>query len=134
MGSCRDTNMIACLCFVVVLLGLMKGETAAEYLVGNSLGCTLPPNTTFYSDWGASKTFHIQSDWKSYCMKQPRNNMTNRSDLIGGISDVIQEIVTIDSAGSRYFVCTVGENGKQGMKMTITVESSTSAPMLLLRP
>lgn len=59
MGSCRDTNMIACLSFVVVLLGLMKGETAAEYLVGNSLGWTLPPNTTFYSDWAASKTFQL---------------------------------------------------------------------------
>ena len=52
-------NMIACLSLMVVMVGLMKGATAAEYVVGDSSGWTLPPNTTFYSDWAASKTFQI---------------------------------------------------------------------------
>ncbi|KAB2618607.1 cucumber peeling cupredoxin-like [Pyrus ussuriensis x Pyrus communis] len=54
--------MIACLVVMAVaspsLLNL-KGATAAEYVVGDSLGWTVPPNTSFYSDWAASKTFQI---------------------------------------------------------------------------
>ena len=57
MASFRDTNtntnMIACLSLMVVMVGLMKGATAVEYVVGDSLGWTLPPNTSFYSDWAA---------------------------------------------------------------------------------
>lgn len=58
----RDMNMIACLS-LMVMVGLvpmlMKGATAADYVVGDSLGWTLPPNTSFYSDWAASKTFQL---------------------------------------------------------------------------
>ncbi|KAL6221275.1 hypothetical protein ACLB2K_009026 [Fragaria x ananassa] len=119
---------------------ISTGATAVEYVVGDSLGWTLPPNTSFYSDWAASKTFQL-GDRVSFKVtgnhtvyEATKGQYDNCSDLIGGISDEIQEIVTLDSAGSHYFVCIVGENCNQGMKMTITVESSTSAPMLLLRP
>ncbi|KAK9943927.1 hypothetical protein M0R45_009516 [Rubus argutus] len=137
MGSCRDMNMIACLS-LMVMVGLvpmlMKGATAADYAVGDSLGWTLPPNTSFYSDWAASKTFrlgdilvfnstgdHTVADGT----KEEYDNCSSSGIIFGSPVNV-----NLTTAGSHYYFCTVGDHCKQGQKFTITVGSSStiSAP------
>ncbi|PRQ46336.1 putative Blue (type 1) copper binding protein [Rosa chinensis] len=133
MASCR-ASMIACLSLMVVMVGLMKGATAAEYVVGDSLGWTLPPNTSFYSDWAASKTFQlgdvVSFNWTgNHTMAEAtKEEYDNCSDP--GIWSTTPVNVNLISAGSRYFICTVGDHCEQGQKVTITVGSSspTSAP------
>lgn len=64
MGS-RMNRMIECLIVVVAALVMLNGASAAtvtsagDYLVGDSLGWDVPPNTTYYSDWASTKTFFL---------------------------------------------------------------------------
>ena len=44
-------------CFIVVVMALLKGATAAQtYEVGDSLGWEVPPNISYYSKWASNKT------------------------------------------------------------------------------
>ena len=46
-------------CFIVVVMALLKGATAAQtYEVGDSLGWEVPPNISYYSKWASNKTFY----------------------------------------------------------------------------
>ncbi|KAK9947535.1 hypothetical protein M0R45_003155 [Rubus argutus] len=135
----KNMNMMACLSLSwMVLVGLvpmlMKGAAAADYVVGDSLGWTLPPNTSFYSDWAASKTFQLGDEvafkWTgnhtvAEASKEEYDSCSDPGIWIG--SPVNVNLIT---AGSRYFICTVGDHCEQGQKVTITVGSSspTSAP------
>ncbi|PQP95849.1 cucumber peeling cupredoxin-like [Prunus yedoensis var. nudiflora] len=56
-------NMVMA-CFMVMAVAFpsllnLKGATAEDYIVGDTLGWAVPPNTSFYSEWAASKTFQI---------------------------------------------------------------------------
>ena len=45
---------------LIIMVALtLKGATAEFYVVGDDLGWTVPPNTSFYSEWASSKTFQI---------------------------------------------------------------------------
>jgi hypothetical protein len=57
MGS--RTGLIGWLGIVVAII-LVRGATAAtDYEVGDSLGWTVPPNTSYYSTWASTKTFYL---------------------------------------------------------------------------
>ncbi|KAM0969365.1 hypothetical protein COP2_018012 [Malus domestica] len=145
MGGRKDMNtMIACLVVMAVacpsLLNL-KGATAAEYVVGDSLGWTVPPNTSFYSDWAASKTFQIgdtvvfnwTETWEhnvgEVASKEEYDNCSDPGIVLGpGVSTELK------STGSRFFICTVGNHCEQGQKVTITVGSPTTTSSLLAPP
>jgi len=54
-------GLIGCL---IVVVALLNGETtqataAVEYQVGDSLGWTVPPNISYYSNWASSKKFFV---------------------------------------------------------------------------
>lgn len=44
----------ACLALIVNC-----GAAKNVYIVGDSMGWTVPPNTSFYSNWASSKTFMV---------------------------------------------------------------------------
>lgn len=47
-------------CFIFMMVALqINGAAAATYQVGDSLGWTVPPNTSFYTNWSSSKNFQI---------------------------------------------------------------------------
>ncbi|KAL6223873.1 hypothetical protein ACLB2K_002730 [Fragaria x ananassa] len=131
MASFRDTNtktnMLACLSLMVVMVGLMKGATAVEYVVGDSLGWTLhqtPPSIQiglpprhFIFNWTGNHNVALPT-------KEEYDNCSDLQSYLG--SPVSVEL----TAGSNYYFCTVGDHCEQGQKVTITVGSSspTSAP------
>jgi hypothetical protein len=47
-------GIVGCL---IVVVALLNGATAREYQVGDSLGWTVPPNTSYYTNWASTKTF-----------------------------------------------------------------------------
>ncbi|XP_004287290.1 PREDICTED: umecyanin-like [Fragaria vesca subsp. vesca] len=110
-----NTNMLACLSLMVVMVGLMKGATAVEYVVGDSLGWTLPPNTSLYSDWAASKTFQLGDrvffNWTgNHNVALPtKEQYDNCSDLQSNLGSPVSVELT---AGSNYYFCTVGDHCK----------------------
>ena len=57
MGS--RMGLIGCLMVVVALLNGATAQvtSAGVYEVGDSLGWTVPPNTSYYTNWASTKTF-----------------------------------------------------------------------------
>ena len=53
-------GMGLCCCFIVVVMALLKGATAAQtYLVGDSFGWKVPPNSSYYTIWASRRTFYV---------------------------------------------------------------------------
>ncbi|GMY35830.1 cucumber peeling cupredoxin-like [Fagus crenata] len=59
MGS--RMGLIGCLIVVVALLNGATAQvtSAGVYEVGDSLGWTVPPNTSYYTNWASTKTFFV---------------------------------------------------------------------------
>ena len=37
----------------------IKGATTAQYLVGDSFGWNVPPNSSYYTIWASKRTFYV---------------------------------------------------------------------------
>ena len=68
-------GMIGCLIVVVALLNGATAQvtSAGVYEVGDSLGWTVPPNTSYYTNWASTKTFFVgdrlsKQSWKSFVL------------------------------------------------------------------
>ncbi|ONH98363.1 hypothetical protein PRUPE_7G246500 [Prunus persica] len=98
-------------------------------------GWAVPPNTSFYSEWAASKTFQIGDglvfNWTGdhnvggVASKEEYDNCIDPGIVFGpGVR------IAINSTDSLYFICTVGDHCERGQKVTITVGSAAnnSAP------
>ncbi|KAJ6758995.1 BLUE COPPER PROTEIN [Salix koriyanagi] len=45
---------------IVASMGLLHGACAAStYMVGDDLGWTVPPNSSYYEEWASQRTFQI---------------------------------------------------------------------------
>ncbi|BFG40121.1 hypothetical protein CerSpe_263950 [Prunus speciosa] len=133
-------NMVMA-CFMVMAVAFpsllnLKGATAEDYVVGDSLGWVIPPNTSFYSEWAASKTFQIGDGlvfrWTgnhNVGKVASKEEYYNCTDPGGASGSVVR--IEINSTDTLYFICTVGDHCKLGQKVTITVGSAannSSAP------
>ncbi|XP_062149113.1 umecyanin-like [Alnus glutinosa] len=119
-------------CFVIVVSVLLRGATAATvYEVGDSLGWTVPPNTTYYSTWASTKTFFLGDklsfNWTmgthtvAEVSKADYDSCTKVSSYIGS-----PVIFTPPSTGSYYFICTVSDHCQLGQKLAFTVSAPNS--------
>ncbi|XP_062079700.1 stellacyanin-like [Humulus lupulus] len=129
MGS----KMGLIVCSLIIMVTLLKGATAKQYVAGDSFGWTIPPNTSFYSDWANSKTFQIGDDILFKWNGTWTHNVAKVSSrveyescakpglvFLSGISHVLT------NNGSYFFVCTVDNHCDLGMKMIVTVGSPTN--------
>ncbi|KAL5547806.1 hypothetical protein UlMin_003037 [Ulmus minor] len=117
MASNYNMGLIGCL---VVVLALVKGATADFYVVGDNLGWTIPPNTSFYSEWASSKDFEIGDQVLFNWTGTWTHNLAEVSSLADGF---IANLVTF---GSRFFISSVDNNCERGQKVIITVGSPTN--------
>ncbi|XP_057772840.1 cucumber peeling cupredoxin-like [Salvia miltiorrhiza] len=120
------------------IFGLVVNFAAAQtvHVVGDSMGWDIPPNTSAsYSNWASAKTFML-GDILVF------NFMTNQHDVVqvpkasyddcsddGAIGSVITAgpaNITLNSAGDRYYICTIGRHCEAGQKLSITVVSSST--------
>ncbi|KAH7546362.1 hypothetical protein FEM48_Zijuj01G0192600 [Ziziphus jujuba var. spinosa] len=119
-------------CFIFMMVALqINGASATTYVVGDSLGWTVPPNTSFYTEWSSSKTFDIGDEvlfnWTG------NHNVAEVSSLAeyencANPGIVIGSAVTVNPLenGSRFFICTVDDHCEAGQKVIITVGSPTN--------
>ncbi|XP_059431620.1 umecyanin-like [Corylus avellana] len=128
MGS--RTGLIGWFGIVVAAIILLRGATAATvYEVGDSVGWTVPPNTSFYSTWASTKTFFLGDklsfNWTTgthtvaEVSKDEYDSCTKVSSYIGS-----PVIFTPPSTGSYYFICTVDDHCTRGQKLAFTVVST----------
>ncbi|KAF3973643.1 hypothetical protein CMV_002956 [Castanea mollissima] len=111
-------------------MALLKGATAAQtYLVGDSFGWNVPPNSSYYTIWASKRTFyvgdlltfnwtgshtvgisHIQAEYDN-CKKDPGEVLSSSG-----------------TSGSFYFYCTVDDHCGSGQKFAINALTNGSEP------
>ncbi|GMN68861.1 hypothetical protein TIFTF001_037913 [Ficus carica] len=120
---------------VVVLLAVILAERSSDaattYEVGGSTRWVIPPNTSFYEEWAEGKTFHVGDilsfNWThvhnvANVTKEEYENCTKISSVIGSPA-----LITLESPGHYYYICTVGTHCSRGQKLEIEVSSSNSS-------
>ncbi|KAM4133202.1 hypothetical protein ACJW30_01G310800 [Castanea mollissima] len=136
-------------------MALLKGATAAQtYLVGDSFGWNVPPNSSYYTIWASKRTFyvgdlltfnwtgshtvgisHIQAEYDN-CKKDPGEVLSSSGP--GVISGPVKSIKTGQkpenrpktekNRGSFYFYCTVDDHCGSGQKFAINALTNGSEP------
>ncbi|XP_047974932.1 cucumber peeling cupredoxin-like [Salvia hispanica] len=120
------------------LFGLVAniGFAQTVHIVGDNMGWRIPTSTSVsYSNWASGKTFMV-GDILVF------NFMTNEHDVvqvpkasydacsednaIGNIITTGPANITLDNAGERYYICSIGGHCGAGQKLSITVVSSST--------
>ncbi|KAL1565046.1 cucumber peeling cupredoxin-like [Salvia divinorum] len=122
-------------------IGLVVNIAAAQniHIVGDNMGWGIPTSTSVsYSNWASGKTFMV-GDILVF------NFMTNEHDVvqvpkasyddctednaIGNVITTGPANITLDTAGERYYICSIGGHCGAGQKLSIiVVSSSTGGP------
>ncbi|KAJ0971232.1 hypothetical protein J5N97_019191 [Dioscorea zingiberensis] len=116
---------------------MVAAATAATKHVvgGTATGWTIPPNTTFYSEWSASQTFAVGDSLVfnfptgiHNVIKVPKSDYDacTTKNQIGATLSNGPATVTIPSGGQHYYLCGVGGHCTAGQKVSITVTGSAS--------
>ncbi|KAH7866978.1 hypothetical protein Vadar_027375 [Vaccinium darrowii] len=116
----------------VVLLQCAAAQTT--YVVGDSIGWTIPSNgAEAYVSWGSNKNFMV-GDILVF------NFVTNAHDVLQVTKDSYDACtntnpigsaittgpanINLTTAGDHYYICTFGSHCQSGQKLTITVSAS----------
>ncbi|GMY35831.1 cucumber peeling cupredoxin-like [Fagus crenata] len=122
-------GMIGCL---IVVVALLNGATAREYQVGDSLGWTVPPNTSYYTNWASTKTFLLGDELTfnatggtqtfATVSKADYDNCTEQTSYIQ-VEPPSTMTFTPPSTGTYYIICAVSNNCEQGQKFSFNVSA-----------
>ncbi|KAF5466757.1 hypothetical protein F2P56_016659 [Juglans regia] len=119
---------------VVAAVFLQCAEAQTVHVVGDSIGWTVPTGgASAYQTWAASKQF-VVGDILSF------NFVTNAHDVLqvpkesydscsssNPIGDTITTgpvNITLSTAGTHYYICTLGRHCLSGQKLSVIVSSS----------
>ncbi|KAJ6355094.1 hypothetical protein OIU77_005646 [Salix suchowensis] len=131
---------------IVASVGLLHGACAATtYTVGDDLGWTVPPNSSYYEEWASQRTFQIGdsiffnsttgNDHHTATEVATREEYDNCTKNMGKIFDVNAGVqFPLDANATRYFLCSEGTHCVQGQKMIIQVGDGIGAPPSFAAP
>ncbi|XWS19099.1 hypothetical protein CRYUN_Cryun32bG0102200 [Craigia yunnanensis] len=126
-----------CKAFVGIIIAVALIQcTAAQtvHVVGDDMGWTIPLNgATAYSTWAAMFNFTTN---EHDVLQVPKASFDACSDAnpIGNMVTNGPANVTINSAGERYYICTIGQHRQLGQKLAITVSGSSGSPLPVPSP
>ncbi|XP_044472530.1 cucumber peeling cupredoxin-like [Mangifera indica] len=116
--------------FFIIIAGVFERTTGETYMVGDDLGWTIPPHgASTYSTWAAEKEFSIGDtivfNWTGThnvgeVSKEDYDKCTT-VHLVDEIQQISPATFTLDSNGSRFFICTVDSHCERGQKVTINI-------------
>nr|POF13371.1 blue copper protein [Quercus suber] len=131
-------GLIVCLIVGVALLNAATTQVTAtvEYQVGESLGWTVPPNTSYYSTWASSKTFFLGDEFTFNATNGTHNVVTVSEAEYNACTKVTSSVFEVQNssamrytpqtAGAYYIICTVGNHCEQGQKFSFKLQSTGS--------
>ncbi|XP_050271975.1 umecyanin-like [Quercus robur] len=131
-------GMGLCCCFIVVVMALPKGATAAQtYLVGDSFGWKVPPNSSYYTIWASKRIFYVGDkltfNWTgshtvgiSHIQAEYDNCTRDPGEVLNSLGPGV--IVPLGTSGSFYFYCTVDDHCGSGQKSAINALTNGSEP------
>ncbi|KAA0058751.1 hypothetical protein IC582_002447 [Cucumis melo] len=122
--------------FVLSFIAVVFVHHAAAqkvHVVGDATGWTIPPATTFYSEWADKNTFAV-GDSLSFKFTTGSHDVLKVSKEsfeacstdkgIGSPLTTGPATVKLDTAGEHYFICSVGKHCLGGQKLAVTVSGS----------
>ncbi|GMH04538.1 hypothetical protein Nepgr_006378 [Nepenthes gracilis] len=129
-------KMGAAMMMVAAFLALFHTSAAqTTHTVGGTTGWTVPSSSSFYSSWASSQTFKVgdflEFDFSTGVhtvakVTQAAYDACNTGTTIS-VTTTGPANVTIDSAGTHYYICTVGQHCSLGQKLAVTATTTTSA-------
>ncbi|KAL2929614.1 Cucumber peeling cupredoxin [Bienertia sinuspersici] len=121
----------------IVVIGAISGiSSAADHIVGGNTGWTIPSSPSLYSDWAKRQTFKVGD---VLVFNFPANQHTvapvtkanydscNTRNTISPAQTNPPANVTL-TAGTHYYICTIGTHCTSGQKLAVTVGGSSDSP------
>ncbi|XP_022143007.1 cucumber peeling cupredoxin-like [Momordica charantia] len=129
-------SKLAAVFVVLTVAGLLRCSAAATHSVGDSLGWTIPPNPSVYSDWASSKTFLVGDilvfnfTAGGHDVTEVRKAGFDSCSSSNSISVVRTSParVTLAAAGDHHFICSFPGHCDAGQKLSVTVRAQSSQP------
>ncbi|CAO2841217.1 unnamed protein product [Amaranthus hypochondriacus] len=126
--------------FLLVIATLIGICSAATYTVGGNTGWTIPSQSNFYSNWASQQTFQIGDvlvfNFPAGAHTVGQVNKANfdacgTSNTIGQIQTTSPATITLTTAGTHYFICTLPGHCGANQKLSVVVtgtSATTPAP------
>ncbi|KAI5680858.1 hypothetical protein M9H77_02085 [Catharanthus roseus] len=134
MASSARIQLAVLFVLLVAIAALVEKSAAATYVVGDTMGWTIPSGgASSYASWAARHTFR-PGDVLVFNFPTGAHDVgkvdkasfdscssTNPTTLI----TVGPANITLSGAGTEYFICTFGQHCSLGQKLAITVSASS---------
>ncbi|KNA14885.1 hypothetical protein SOVF_102920 [Spinacia oleracea] len=123
----------SCFLMAVIVIAGLSGMCSAQstsHIVGGTTGWAIPSSPSFYSTWANGQTFSVGD---TLVFNFPTNahtvaevsranfNGCNGASPIGALRTTGPANVTLTTAGTHYYICTVGTHCTNGQRLSVTV-------------
>ncbi|XP_062149414.1 umecyanin-like [Alnus glutinosa] len=113
---------------------VLPGTQAAEYVVGDATGWTIPSSANFYSDWATGKNFSA-GDILVFNFAPNVHDVATVNETAFGACEKSNPLsitstgpanITLTS-GNHYFICTIGQHCAGGQKLAVINVTAASS-------
>ncbi|CAM6097886.1 unnamed protein product [Calypogeia fissa] len=119
----------------VLLLGC-PGATADNFVVGGlSQNWALPTsNSNFYTSWPTAYAFNVNDTLQFFydathnVLPMPQNSCDSSLATVPAFTGG-NTTITLNTTGTKYYICSTPHHCDQGMKLIITVGGAASTPL-----
>ncbi|XP_041019185.1 cucumber peeling cupredoxin-like [Juglans microcarpa x Juglans regia] len=132
----KFTSVVAVFGVVAVLL-LQCAAAQTVHVVGDSIGWSVPTGgASAYETWAASKQFVVgdillfnfaTNEHDVLQVPKESYDSCSSSNPIGDTITTGPVNITLSTAGTHYYICTIGRHCLSGQKLAVTVSGSPSA-------
>lgn len=121
---------------IFMIAGVSRICSAATHIVGGSTGWTIPPSPNTYSTWASGQTFAVGDVLVfNFATRTHTVAEVNRANFNGcGTSNTIGAVhssgpanITLTTAGTHYFICTITGHCLANQRLAVTVTGPSSA-------
>ncbi|XP_071742243.1 blue copper protein 1a-like [Rutidosis leptorrhynchoides] len=137
MTGLKSSSMVVFMVMMVAAMQMQSSMAQTRHVVGGPLGWTIPSNgPAAYSTWASQQTFRV-GDVLVFNFTTGNHNVAEVSQAAYGPCTSTNPIsmtttgpasITLTTAGTHYYICTVGGHCQIGQKLTVNVVGAATAP------
>ncbi|XP_021760777.1 umecyanin-like [Chenopodium quinoa] len=122
---------------LVMIAGISELCSAATHTVGGRTGWTIPSSPSIYTTWANGETFAVGDvlvfNFVTGAHTVAEVNKANydgcsTSRTLGAVHSTGPANITLTTAGTHYFLCTIPTHCTNGQKLAVTVTGPTGSP------